>query len=98
MRELREVILTHLISEKGIALREKQNKYLFRVATDANKLEIKRAVEQLFKVEVTDVATMVMRGKTKRYGFRRQEGRRPNWKKAVVKLQAGQKIEAFETL
>jgi large subunit ribosomal protein L23 len=49
-------------------------------------------------VSVTGVATMVVRGKTKRFGFRREEGKRPNWKKAIVTLKKGEKIEAFETL
>jgi len=98
MREPKEVIVTHLITEKGVLQKEKDNKHLFHVAMDANKFDIKRAVEQLFKVNVTTVATMVVRGKTKRFGFRREEGKRPNWKKAVVTLKKGEKIEAFETL
>ncbi len=98
MREPREVVLARLISEKGVLQKERDNKYLFRVAPEANKFEIKRAVEQLFKVSVTGVSTMVVRGKTKRFGFRREEGKRPNWKKAIVTLKKGEKIEAFETL
>ncbi|HEU4435902.1 MAG TPA: 50S ribosomal protein L23 [candidate division Zixibacteria bacterium] len=98
MRDPKEVILSRLITEKGVLMKERDNKYLFRVAPDANKHEVKRAVEQLFKVHVNDVATMVMRGKTKRFGFRREEGRRPNWKKAVVTLKKDEKIEAFESL
>ena len=98
MRDPKEVIVTRLVSEKGVLMKEKDNKYLFRVAVNANKHEVKRAVEELFKVHVTDVSTMVMRGKTKRFGFRREEGRRPNWKKAVVTLKKDEKIEAFETL
>lgn len=98
MRDPKEVILSRLITEKGVLMKERDNKYLFRVAPDANKHEVKRAVEQLFKVHVNEVATMVMRGKTKRFGFRREEGRRPNWKKAVVTLKKDEKIEAFESL
>jgi len=98
MRDPKEVIVSRLISEKGVLMKERDNKYLFRVAPDANKHEVKWAVEQLFKVHVTEVATMVMRGKTKRFGFRREEGRRPNWKKAVVTLKKDEKIEAFESL
>ncbi len=98
MREPRDVVIARLISEKGVLQKERDNKYLFRVATEANKFEIKRAVEQLFKVSVTGVATMVVRGKTKRFGFRREEGKRPDWKKAIVTLKKGEKIEAFETL
>lgn len=98
MREPRDVVIARLISEKGVLQKERDNKYLFRVAPEANKFEIKWAVEQLFKVSVTGVATMVVRGKTKRFGFRREEGKRPNWKKAIVTLKKGEKIEAFETL
>jgi len=98
MREPREVVIARLISEKGVLQKERDNKYLFRVANEANKFEIKQAVEQLFKVNVTGVTTMIVRGKTKRFGFRREEGKRPNWKKAVVTLKKGEKIEAFETL
>ncbi|MCI0331024.1 MAG: 50S ribosomal protein L23 [candidate division Zixibacteria bacterium] len=98
MRDPQEVIVARLITEKGVLMKDKDNKYIFRVAADANKHEVKRAVEQLFKVHVTGVATMVVRGKTKRFGFRREEGRRPNWKKAVVTLKKEEKIEAFESL
>jgi len=98
MRDPKDVIVARLVTEKGVLMKEKDNKYLFRVAVDANKHEVKRAVEELFKVHVTDVSTMVMRGKTKRFGFRREEGRRPNWKKAVVTLKKEEKIEAFESL
>lgn len=98
MRDPKEVILSRLVSEKGVLMKERDNKYLFRVAVEANKHEVKRAVEELFKVHVIGVSTMVMRGKTKRFGFRREEGRRPNWKKAVVTLKKEEKIAAFESL
>ncbi len=98
MRDPKEVIVARLVSEKGVLMKERDNKYIFRVAVNANKHEVKRAVEELFKVHVTDVSTMVVRGKTKRFGFRREEGRRPNWKKAVVTLKKEEKIEAFEAL
>ena len=98
MRDPKEVVVARLITEKGVLMKDKDNKYVFGVAVDANKHEVKRAVEELFKVQVTEVATMVVRGKTKRFGFRREEGRRPKWKKAVVTLKKDQKIEAFETL
>lgn len=98
MRDPKDIVVARLVTEKGVLMKDRDNKYLFRVAVDANKHEIKRAVEQLFKVHVREIATMVMRGKTKRFGFRREEGRRPNWKKAVVTLKKDEKIEAFETL
>ena len=67
---------------------------VFEVARDANKIEIRHAVETLFKVTVTDVRTLVVRGKVKRVG--RFSGRRPSWKKAFVTLKPGDNIEFFE--
>ena len=67
---------------------------LFEVALDANKIEIKNAIEALFSVKVVDVHTQIMRGKEKRVG--RFMGQRSNWKKAIVTLAAGNKIEFFE--
>lgn len=80
------------ITEKGTLLAE-HNKYVFQVTPAATKLDIKRAVEQAFKVNVVKVNTMNMRGKERRWG--RRYGRMPDWKKAVVTLQPGQKIELF---
>ena len=67
---------------------------MFEVARDANKVEIRQAVQTLFKVSVTDVRTLVVRGKEKRVG--RFSGRRPSWKKAFVTLKPGDNIEFFE--
>lgn len=93
--ELTEVIKRPLIlTEKGAVLRESQNKFFFEVDERANKVEIKRAVETLFKVSVTDVNTLITRGKTKRMG--RGTAKKPNWKKAIVTLKAGEKIDFFE--
>jgi large subunit ribosomal protein L23 len=75
-------------------MKEEQNKVLFEVAPRASKIEIKRAVEKLFNVEVVDVNTVNVRGKTGRIGKR--FGKRPNWKKAIVTLVEGDKIEFFE--
>lgn len=94
MKNARSIILKPLVTEKGSRLREKGNKYLFRVANDANRLEIKRAVEEIFTVKVKSVKTMVAHGKVKRMG--RTSGQRPDWKKAIVTLQAGQTIDLFE--
>jgi large subunit ribosomal protein L23 len=94
MKSSREIIRMPLVSEKNTNLRADQNKYVFRVDRKANKLQIKRAVEELFKVKVDNVTTMMMYGKPKRMG--RFEGRRPDWKKAVVKLKKGEIIELFE--
>jgi large subunit ribosomal protein L23 len=75
-------------------LRESSNQVVFEVAQDANKQTIKAAVEQAFKVTVEDVRTLVVRGKFKTVG--RYQGKRSNWKKAVVSLKAGDKIDLFE--
>ena len=88
-----QVLLRPLITEKGTMLAE-QNKYAFQVAKGANKLQIKEAVEKAWDVHVVKVNTMVMPGKTKRVG--RSTGKTSEWKKAVVTLQEGERIEFFE--
>ena len=80
------------LTEKAATLAEKQRKYFFEVASSANKIEIKRAVEELFKVSVAAVNTMGYLGKMKRERASRY-GRRPDWKRAVVTLKEGSKIE-----
>ena len=93
--EIEKVIKRPLIlTEKGSRQREEQNKYYFEVALGANKVEIKKAVETLFKVGVVDVNTMITRGKEKRMG--RAYGKKPNWKKAIVTLKSGETIDFFE--
>jgi len=89
-----EVVQRPLLTEKGTRLKEEANQYLFRVAKTATKVEIKQAVEQLFKVKVMEVRTLRVQGKVKRLG--RFQGRRPDWKKALVTLKAGQSIELYE--
>ena len=81
------------LTEKAARLRE-SNQVVFEVALRANKIEIKSAVEALFSVKVTDVNTLVQRGKVKRVG--RELGKRPNWKKAVVTLREGDDIQFFD--
>lgn len=93
-REPRTIVRRALITEKGTRIREGQNGYLFEVARDANKIEIKRAVEAIFSVNVLSVRTVRVHGKPKRVG--RYAGHRPDWKKAVVTLKKGQTIELFE--
>jgi large subunit ribosomal protein L23 len=95
-RDPRSIVRKVLITEKGTVLRETHNQYFFEVARDANKIEIKRAVENIFKVKVDNVRTMQLRGKVKRQG--RWVGRRNDWKKAIVTLQPDQKIELFEQI
>jgi large subunit ribosomal protein L23 len=81
------------LTEKAAGLRE-ENKVVFEVAMGANKIEIRHAVESLFNVKVTEVNTLVQRGKPKRMG--RQELKRPNWKKAIVTLAEGSDIQFFD--
>jgi len=92
-----DIILRPIISEQSTEHVELK-KYVFEVAPDANKIEIKKAVEELFDVEVVKVTTLNMKGKTKRMG-RYPSGKRKDWKKAVVKLSDSSKtIEFFEGL
>jgi large subunit ribosomal protein L23 len=88
-----EVLRRPLVTEK-VTRQGSQNKYAFAVALDANKVQIKEAVEKAFKVNVVAVNTSRVRGKERSLG--RTKGFTPNWKKAVVTIQDGQKIEAFE--
>lgn len=84
-------IIKALLRTEKASLFEGQGKYLFLVATPANKIQIRRAVEDIYKVKVDTVNTFISRGKLKR--VRHQQGLTPNVKKAVVTLKAGQKIE-----
>ena len=93
-RDPRTVILEPVITEKTTRRREVKNEVTFKVAKDANKIQIRSAVEELFDVSVRTVRTMPVRGKTKRLG--RFEGRRASWKKAIVTLKEGDTIEFFE--
>ena len=88
--KLYDVILSPAITEKSTIASE-YNQVVFNVARDASKPEIKRAVEQLFEVEVDSVRTLNVKGKTKRHGV--QMGRRVNWKKAYVSLKEGQDLD-----
>jgi large subunit ribosomal protein L23 len=90
---LYEVVKRPLITEKATLMKE-QNRYAFEVAKEANKRQIKDAVEAAFKVNVVKVNVMNVPGKTRRIG--RRQVLTPSWKKAVVALEAGQKIEFFE--
>jgi large subunit ribosomal protein L23 len=96
MVEPGKILLQALISEKATTLQENANCYAFKVAVDANKLEIKQAVEKAFGVKVKNVTTTRIKGKTKRLG--RFEGKRSSWKKAFVWLKPDNKIELFETV
>ena len=85
-----DIIKTLVRTEKG-AMLEPDRKYLFQVAKKANKIEIKKAIEEIYKVKVQDVNTSIVRGKLKR--VRQEQGSTTPWKKAVVTLREGQKIE-----
>ncbi len=82
-----------ILTEKATVLRERNNQVIFEVARTANKLQIRDAVQRLFKVGVTDVNTMVMRGKERRMG--RGHAKMQNWKKAIVTLKEGDSIDFF---
>jgi large subunit ribosomal protein L23 len=107
MRDAQSIIKRPLLTEKSARLRETggasgshaegdaySQQVVFEVARDANKIEVRAAVEKLFNVAVTDVRTLVVRGKEKRVG--KYSGRRPSWKKAFVTLKPGDNIEFFE--
>lgn len=89
-----DIILRPLITEKTTQQKDTDNQVTFEVAPRANRVEIRQAVEKIFDVRVAAVNTMHVRGKIKRRG--RIEGRRRNWKKAVVTLGPGQRIDFFE--
>jgi large subunit ribosomal protein L23 len=93
-RNAREIILRPIMTEKSMRQKEEHNVVTFRVRPDANKVEIRAAVEAVFNVKVTDVRTSSYEGKLKRMG--RHQGHRPDWKKAVVQLAPGHKIELVE--
>jgi large subunit ribosomal protein L23 len=94
MPTLHRTIVRPLITEKTSSAYQERGEYVFEVHPDATKPQIRSAIEQLFGVKVTDVWTSNQRGKTKRMGT--TTGRRPNWKKAIVKLREGDTIEIFE--
>ncbi len=89
-----DIVLRPIITEKSSFAKEASNQYVFEVARDANKIEIARAVEQLFKVKVLSVRVMNKEGKKRRLG--RFSGKRPDWRKAIVKIGPKDKISFFE--
>jgi large subunit ribosomal protein L23 len=90
----REIIIAPMLTEKSLTEKENNNRYMFKVSINANKIEIKKAIEKVFSVKVVKINTIRMKGKPKRMG--RYEGRRPDFKKAIVTLQADQTIPDFE--
>lgn len=97
MKEPRKVLKTLLISEKSLMSREKYNEYVFEVDREANKIDIKYAVERLYNVKVEKVMTLNNPGKERRMG-RHRPGFTPEWKKAIVKLANDNKITEFENI
>lgn len=94
MRDARDVILRPVVTEGSAILQEEHQTYTFIVAKDANKVEIRRAIESLFGVKVDGVRTANYQGKWRRVG--RSVGRRPAYKKAIVKLAEGSSIDVYE--
>mgnify|MGYP000902532264 CR=1 FL=1 len=89
-----QILVKPLVSEKATFVKEQAQQVVFFVNPRANKIEIKEAVEMIFKVDVLDVTTMNMKGKRKRVG--RFFTKRPDWKKALVTIKSGQRVEFFE--
>ena len=94
MRDARDVVIRPVVTERSTIMADEEDAFTFVVAEDANKIEIKRAVETLFDVKVRSVNTMRYRGKLRRVG--RNYGRRPSFKKAIVKLAEGERIDVYE--
>jgi large subunit ribosomal protein L23 len=95
MAELHDVLIRPILTEKTTRLEAGENVYTFEVGVGANKHQIKEAVQSVFGVNVEDVRTMVVRGKSKRFG--RYYGKRSNWKKAFVRLSDGDSLNFFES-
>jgi large subunit ribosomal protein L23 len=93
-RSPEEVLIRPLITEESSILQAEQNKYTFEVTRAATKIDIRRAVEEMFDVAVKSVRTMNVMGKNKRVG--RRVGRKPDWKKAIVTLREGEVIDMYE--
>jgi len=98
MKHIREIIIAPIFSEKTSILKEQNNEYTFEVSMNANKIEIKKAIEKIFDVDVVRVNTMKYNGKPKKMprGYKRNAGFRPDWKKAIVTVKEGQTIADFE--
>lgn len=94
MRNARNIVVAPIITEKSTEAKGINNSYTFKVSINANKIEIKKAIEKIFDVNVIRVNTIRQRGKIKRMG--RYSGKRADWKKAIVKLRDGDSIADFE--
>jgi large subunit ribosomal protein L23 len=94
MKTIYSVVKKPIFTEKGAGLKESQNKILVEVSIDANKIEIKKSIEEIFKVKVDKVSTINVLGKWKRFG--RSLGKRPDRKKAIITLKKGEKLDFIE--
>jgi large subunit ribosomal protein L23 len=94
MKTIYSVVKKPLFTEKGAGLKESQNKILVEVSVDANKIEIKKSIEEIFKVKVDKVSTINVLGKWKKFG--RSVGKRPDRKKAIITLKKGEKLDFIE--
>ncbi len=94
MSDAHRTIVAPVVTEKSSAAYAARKEYAFKVSLEATKPQIKTAIEELFKVTVIDVRTLVVRAKRRTYG--RYQGRRPSWKKAMVRLKEGDTIQVFE--
>ena len=92
--DMYKIVKKPLVTEKGTVMLSEGNRVTFKVHLDANKIEIREAVQKIFSVTVLQVNTQVVRGKRKRFG--KAMGQTKSWKKAMVQLKAGAKIEKFE--
>jgi large subunit ribosomal protein L23 len=92
--DIYQIVMEPRITEKSTVQKETSNQVTFKVHPEANKIEIRKAVERLLKTRVVDVRTMNVRGKKRRMG--RNTGKKPDWKKAVVRLAPGESVEFFE--
>jgi len=90
----RQILIAPMITEKTGQQMQNNNTYTFKVSINANKIEIKKAIESIFAVKVLNINTIRLLGKPKRLG--RYDGKRPDWKKAIVTLRKGDKIADFE--
>lgn len=93
-KNLDEILIRPILTEKTTLL-EKEGKYLFEVSAQANKIEIKKAIEKIYKVKPVKINIIKMRGKSVRYG--RTTGKTKNWKKAIITLEKGKKIELTQS-
>ena len=94
--DLRYIIKTHVATERSTLLREANNEYVFEVDNEANKYQIREAIEAAFKVHVDKVRTMIVSGKPRRMG--RFQGKTATWKKAIVRIRQGESIAMFDNI